>query len=129
MHDILEDISTGKGSMDDLVLLEEMATFIKEASLCGLGKTAPNPVLSTLRYFQDEYRAHIKDKRCPAGVCKALITYSIDKKRCIGCGACIKACPAEAVRGAAKKPHTVLVNKCIKCGACYEVCPVDAVVK
>ncbi len=106
-----------------------MAVDIKESALCGLGKTAPNPVLSTLKYFRNEYVAHIKDKKCPAGVCKALITFSIDKNRCTGCGACVKVCPTSAVAGEKKQPHKIEINKCVKCGACFEICPAEAVVK
>jgi ferredoxin len=102
---------------------------MKGFSLCALGATAPNPVLSTIRYFRDEYEAHIRDKRCPAGVCKALITYRVDQEKCTACGACKRVCPAEAVVGQKKVKHSILVDKCIKCGQCYEVCPVDAIVK
>jgi len=129
MKDLLEDITEGRGSREDLVLLENMADAIKESALCGLGKTAPNPVLSTLVYFKDEYLAHIKDKRCPAGVCKALITYTIDRKMCTGCGACVKVCPVSAIEGEKKQPHMIVAEKCIKCGACFEICPAEAVVK
>jgi NADP-reducing hydrogenase subunit HndC len=104
-----------------------MAFSIKESALCGLGQTAPNPVLSTLRYFKDEYLAHILLGKCPAGVCKALISYSVDPKQCTACGACLKACPADAVKGDKKKPHRIITKKCIKCGACQEVCPSEAV--
>jgi NADH:ubiquinone oxidoreductase subunit F (NADH-binding) len=129
MKDVLEDITAGKGTKEDLALLESMAEDIKESALCGLGKTAPNPVLSTLKYFRHEYVAHIKDKKCPAGVCKALITFSIDKNRCTGCNACVKVCPTNAVEGEKKQPHKIAINKCIKCGACFEICPAEAVVK
>ena len=129
MKDLLEDITEGRGSREDLVLLENMADAIKESALCGLGKTAPNPVLSTLVYFKDEYLAHIKDKKCPAGVCKALITYTIDRKMCTGCGACVKVCPVSAIEGEKKQPHMIVAEKCIKCGACFEICPAEAVVK
>ena len=129
MKDILEDITGGKGTKEDLALLESMAEDIKESALCGLGKTAPNPVLSTLKYFRNEYVAHIKDKKCPAGVCKALITFSIDKHQCTGCGACVKVCPTSAIAGEKKQPHKIEINKCIKCGACFEICPAEAVVK
>ena len=129
MKDVLEDITEGKGTKEDLALLESMAEDIKESALCGLGKTAPNPVLSTLKYFRNEYVAHIKDKKCPAGVCKALITFLIDKNRCTGCGACVKVCPTNAVEGEKKQPHKIEINKCIKCGACFEICPAEAVIK
>ncbi|MCP4716514.1 MAG: NADH-quinone oxidoreductase subunit NuoF [Deltaproteobacteria bacterium] len=127
MREILEDICAGRGTVKDLALLEKLAGTIKESALCGLGRTAPNPVLSTLKYFKKEYLAHIKDRKCPAGVCRELVKYSIDKKACIGCGACLKACPADAVSGEKKKVHKINSKKCIKCGACSEVCPVGAV--
>jgi len=101
---------------------------VKDGSLCGLGKTAPNPVLATLRYFRDEYVAHIEEKRCPAGVCKPLITYSINEENCTGCGACLRVCPQGVISGKKKKPHQILIDKCIKCGACFEVCKFDAIV-
>jgi NADP-reducing hydrogenase subunit HndC len=129
MYRIVSDISDGKGKEGDLELLEELAYAVKEASLCGLGTTAPNPVLSTLRYFRDEYEAHIRDKRCPAGVCKALIEYSIVEDRCTGCMLCSKNCPEGAISGEKKKPHVIDQSKCIKCGVCYEVCRFDAVTK
>ncbi len=97
--------------------------------MCGLGQTASNPVLSTLRYFRDEYLAHIKEKRCPAGVCKALITYGIDDEKCIGCGLCKKNCPQEAIEGKTKVPHSIVHDKCIKCGICYDECKFNAVIK
>ena len=127
MAEILEDITNGKGKPGDIELLEEMSTVIKDTSLCALGGTAPNPVLSTIRYFRDEYDAHINDKKCPAGVCQALIQYSINPKKCIGCGACLKQCPQEAITGEKKQPHTIDPEKCIKCGACYDACKFDAI--
>jgi len=128
MRELLEDITSGRGREGDIDYLKQMADAIKDGSLCGLGKTAPNPVLTTLQYFRDEYEAHIKEKRCPAGVCKPLITYSIDPENCTGCGACIRVCPKEAISGKKKKAHQILASKCIKCGACLEVCKFDAVV-
>jgi NADH-quinone oxidoreductase subunit F len=128
MKELLEDISSGRGKPGDIDYLQQMAEVVKDGALCGLGKTAPNPVLATLRYFRDEYEAHIKEKRCPAGVCKPLITYSIDADKCTGCGACLRACPQKAVSGKKKKPHNILIDKCIKCGACFEVCRFDAIV-
>ena len=127
MREILDDISNGKALMEDLTLLESMAQLVRESALCGLGRTSPNPVLSGLRYFRGEFIAHIQDKKCPAGVCKALITYSIDPDICIGCGKCVKACPADVIQGNKKKPHTINRKKCIKCGACIETCPAGAV--
>jgi NADH:ubiquinone oxidoreductase subunit F (NADH-binding) len=128
MREILEDITSGRGEEGDIDYLQQMAEAVKDGSLCGLGKTAPNPVLATIRYFRDEYEAHIKEKRCPAGVCKALITYSINAENCTGCGACLRVCPQEAITGKKKKPHQILIDKCIKCGACFEVCKFDAIV-
>ena len=126
MYEILDDISKGNGTPEQLVLLEELARVIKDATMCGLGQTAPNPVLSTLRYFRDEYLEHILLRRCPAGVCKALITFSINES-CTGCQACVKACPEEAITGEKKQRHTINPGKCIKCGACRSVCKFDAV--
>jgi len=127
MWEILDDISRGKGTHAHLDLLEELAQVVKDTTMCGLGQTAPNPVLSTLQYFREEYLEHIKNKRCPAGVCKDLILYSINQK-CTGCLACIKSCPSEAITGKAKEVHVIDAKKCIKCGACLAVCKYDAVV-
>jgi len=127
IYDILESITAGRGRVQDLTLLKEIAAAMSQTSLCGLGKTAANPVLSTLRYFSKEYEAHIKSKRCPAGVCSSLIRFSINRKKCIGCGACRKDCPAGAVSGTLKKPHAISAKLCIKCRACYEACPAGAV--
>jgi NADH:ubiquinone oxidoreductase subunit F (NADH-binding)/(2Fe-2S) ferredoxin/NAD-dependent dihydropyrimidine dehydrogenase PreA subunit len=127
MLEILQRITEGKGKLDDLEALKELAPMIKDASLCGLGQTAPNPVLTTLNYFFDEYLAHIEEKRCPAGVCKALIRYEISKEACTGCGLCRKACPQEAISGKAKEPHTLNQSLCIKCGICYSECKFDAI--
>lgn len=115
--------------MRDLERIEELAQFIKENSLCGLGQTAPNPVLSTLQYFRDEYLAHIQDKRCPAGVCKALLTYKIDETKCRGCTLCARACPAGAINGSVRNPHNIDTLKCVKCGACMETCRFGAISK
>ena len=128
MWEIVNNISEGKGKEGDIELLEELAKAVKLASMCGLGQTASNPVLSTLRYFREEYEAHIRDKRCPAGVCKELIKYSIDEKKCTGCMACIKPCPQGAITGELKKFHSLDQGKCIKCGACYETCRFNAIV-
>ncbi len=120
--EILERITKGSGKEGDIELLERLSADIKVASLCGLGQTAPNPILSTLKYFREEYEAHIRDKKCPAKVCKDLLTYSILDATCTGCGACKRACPAGAISGEKKKPHTIDPEKCIKCGACFDTC-------
>jgi NADH:ubiquinone oxidoreductase subunit F (NADH-binding) len=127
LHEIVTNITLGKGKESDIKLLEELGEVIVESSLCALGGTAPYPLLSTLRYFRDEYEAHIKDKRCPAGVCKELTTFLIVKEKCIGCGRCKVVCPSQAVTGAKKKLHKIIQKKCVKCGACYENCKFDAV--
>ena len=127
--ELLEKITSGNGTMRDLERIEELAQFIKENSLCGLGQTAPNPVLSTLKYFREEYLAHIQDKRCPAGVCKALLTYKIDESKCRGCTLCARACPAGAINGSVRNPHNIDTLKCVKCGACMETCRFGAISK
>jgi NADH-quinone oxidoreductase subunit F len=127
MLEILERICSGKGRMEDLKLLEELCSKVAVASLCGLGQTAPNPVLTTLRYFRDEYEAHIRDKRCPAGKCKALIRYEIVDSRCTGCGACARVCPDGAISGERKKAHRINPQKCTRCGLCYESCTFEAI--
>jgi len=127
MYEVLDAITKGEGKEGDIELLEEIGWATTKASLCALGGTAANPVLSTIRYFRDEYEAHIRDKRCPAGVCPALITYTIDPEACIACGKCRKECPTKAITGEKKVPHEIIQAKCIKCGTCKEVCPVDAV--
>jgi NADH-quinone oxidoreductase subunit F len=130
MSQILTDITEGRGKEGDIDLLERLSAALVDTSLCALGSTAPNPVLTTIRYFRDEYEAHIKDKRCPAGVCKELVTYLIDEKKCPGCGLCVKACPVEAITPMGKKKPVVLdQEKCIKCGVCYDVCNLDAVIR
>jgi NADH:ubiquinone oxidoreductase subunit F (NADH-binding)/(2Fe-2S) ferredoxin len=128
MGEILTNICEGKGRGGDIELLEELSIVMKEVSLCALGGTAPNPVLSTLRYFRDEYEAHIEHKRCPAGVCKALITYSIEVTMCTGCHSCFRVCPSGAIVGEKKKPHLIDGEKCVKCGACREACNFQAVI-
>lgn len=128
LWEIVSEITEGHGTMEHLALLEELAMAVKEASLCGLGQTAPNPVLSTLRYFKDEYEIHIKEKKCPAGVCKALIRYIIVPEKCTGCLACLRICPQGAISGELKKVHTIDQNKCLKCGACLEACQFNAII-
>ena len=128
MLNVLTDITEGRGREDDIIFLEELGSIIKETSLCGLGAAAPNPVLSTIRHFPEEYRAHVFDKRCPAGVCKALINFSIDAGRCTGCRACVRECPQRAILGERKKPHIIDQQKCIKCRICLEFCKSDAIV-
>ncbi len=127
MLEILTRIGEGKGVASDLDLLGALAEKVKATSLCGLGQTAPNPVLTTLRYFRDEYEAHILDRRCPAKVCKALLTYTIDPEACNGCTVCAKRCPVHAIAGERKTPHAVNQETCIRCGACVEACKFDAV--
>ncbi len=126
---ILEDICAGRGTSEDLNLLKDLAEVIRDASLCQLGATAPNPVLTTLDYFPEEYRAHVIERRCPAGVCKALVTYTIDAAKCNGCGLCRRDCPARAIDGEQKKPHAIRAGLCTKCGICYESCRFGAVVR
>ena len=128
MLDILTDIAEGKGNEEDIDLLEELGAVIKEASLCALGGTAANPVLSTIRYFRDEYEAHVREKRCPAGVCKGLITFNIDAEKCTGCRVCARECPQGAISGENKEPHMIDQQKCIKCGLCRDICKFDAVI-
>jgi len=128
MDEILTDIIEGNGSEEQIELLHELALVMKDASLCGLGKTAPNSVLSTLQYFRDEYEAHVVDKKCPAGVCTDLITYSINADACTGCGACKRNCPYEAIEGERRKPHVIILDLCQKCGSCMDVCKFNAVV-
>jgi NADP-reducing hydrogenase subunit HndC len=129
LYEMLEKITSGNGEMADIQKMEDLCYYIKDNALCGLGQTAPNPVLSTLRYFKDEYVAHIVDKKCPAGVCKSLLQFTIDPEKCKGCTACAKNCPVNAISGEKKKPHTIDTAKCIKCGNCIEKCKFDAIYK
>jgi NADH:ubiquinone oxidoreductase subunit F (NADH-binding)/Pyruvate/2-oxoacid:ferredoxin oxidoreductase delta subunit len=127
--EILTRITEGKGREGDLDLLETLSSDVKTSSLCGLGQSAPNPVLSTIKYFRDEYEAHIFEKRCPAGVCKDLLSYGILEEFCKGCTACTRVCPAGAIIGEKKKPHKIIQDMCIKCGACFETCKFKAIKK
>ncbi len=129
LMELLEKVTDGKGTMEDLDKIEELSHFIKENSLCGLGQTAPNPVLSTMHYFRDEYISHIKDKKCPAGVCKALLNYIIIEDKCKGCTLCAKVCPTGAISGDVRKPHVIDLSKCVKCGACMDKCKFAAITK
>lgn len=127
--EMLEKITKGKATLEDLDRLELLCYSIKNASLCGLGQTAPNPVLSTLRYFRDEYIAHVTEKRCPAGVCKSLLSFEINPDKCKGCSACARKCPGDAISGEIRSPFTIDKSKCIKCGACIETCKFGAIEK
>ncbi len=129
LYELLTKITEGRATHADIEKIDELASFIKENSLCGLGQTAPNPVLSTLRYFRGEYLEHIDHKRCPAGVCKALLAYSISAEKCTGCTACARVCPVNAISGQVKQPHVIDGAKCIKCGACMEKCRFGAITK
>ncbi|KPK43655.1 MAG: NADH dehydrogenase [Phycisphaerae bacterium SG8_4] len=127
MHNVLVRICEGDGRDGDIELLEQLGSYVKETSLCQLGGTAPNPVLSTIRYFRDEYETHIREKKCRAGVCKSLVRFVIDAEACKGCGLCLRDCPAEAVSGEKQEPHQINAELCVQCGVCYEDCPFDAV--
>ena len=126
---LLTEITEGNGTPEHIDLLEELSSMIQDSSLCALGTSAPNPVISTLQYFRDEYEAHIKDKKCPAGVCKALTTFTIDEATCTGCTVCARNCPAGAIDGEKKEPHYINQDKCVKCRVCYEKCKFGAVLK
>ena len=127
--EILNKITSGNGTLEDIDKMEELCYYIKENSLCGLGQTAPNPVLSTLKYYRDEYEAHVVEHRCPAGACKALTNYSIVADKCKGCTLCARNCPVGAISGSVKQPHVIDTTKCIKCGVCMEKCKFGAVVR
>ncbi|QXM07135.1 NADH-quinone oxidoreductase subunit NuoF [Crassaminicella indica] len=129
LHEFLSKITKGKATMEDLDALKQLSYMIKDGSLCGLGQTAPNPVLSTLEYFWDEYLAHVKDKHCPTGECKVLAKYSISKEKCVGCTACAKVCPVDCISGKVKETHVIDQSRCIKCGACFDACNFNAVIK
>ena len=134
--EILDKITDGNGTLEDIDRLEELCNYIKANSLCGLGQTAPNPVLATLKFFREEYIAHVVDKKCPAGVCKSLLVYAIEQDKCIGCGKCARNCPVDAlvktdyVAPGHKLPsYTINTEKCIKCGACVAGCKFNAIIK
>lgn len=129
MYEMVDKISKGQATLEDLDKLEELCHHIKASSLCGLGQSAPNPVLSTMKYFRKEYEAHVIDKKCPAGVCKDLLTFVVDNEKCIGCTLCAKNCPVSCISGELKKPHTIDKNKCIKCGVCVQKCKFGAISK
>jgi ferredoxin len=128
LYEMLEEITDGRGTLETLEKLRTLSAVIKDTALCGLGQTSPNPVLSTMNNFEEEYMAHVKDSRCPAGVCAKLIHYEITDK-CVGCGLCIRHCPVNCISGERKLRHEIDQTKCIKCGACFEVCKFHAVEK
>ncbi|MCL1901217.1 MAG: 4Fe-4S binding protein, partial [Firmicutes bacterium] len=127
--EILDKITDGRGTEEDIQKLEELSAYIKDNSLCGLGQTSPNPVLSSIRHFKEEYLTHVKEKRCPSGVCKKLTRYTILKDKCTGCTRCARVCPTNCISGKVKETHVIDQSRCIKCGACYESCKFDAIIK
>ena len=126
---MLNNITEGKGTLEDLDKMEDLCHYIQKNAMCALGQTAPNPVLSTLKYFREEYEAHVVEKRCPAGVCKKLLSYEILADKCRGCTACARKCPVGAISGTVKQPHVIDKSKCVKCGVCMETCKFGAILK
>jgi len=129
MLGLMNKITDGTGTMEDLEKIKKIAQAMKRGSLCALGQTSPNPILSTMKYFPEEYKAHIIDKKCPAGKCKKLISFVIDPDKCVGCTACARKCPVGAISGKVKEPHKIDPNTCIKCGVCYTTCKFGAISK
>ena len=129
LFEILDKITTGRGEAQDLNQLKLLSESIKDTALCGLGQTMPNPILSTMDTFANEYEAHVTQKKCPAHVCTAMLTYTIDAAKCTGCTLCTKVCPVDCISGTKKQPHVIDASKCIKCGACYDKCKFDSVIK